>query len=179
LSDHFAVEATIEREIPREDPEEENTPFLPIQKHIEHSLPSMPSATRPRGTALISKEPALAAEIYNQILTIIAAYVLRERFQRHARLIHFLVSLFISIGCLVTIWWSPHNFISFILCLVSTLCFAAGVIDGLIGGFFVSSELRALKEFEWEVRNARRTALGLGLDIEEDLGSPASRNWLA
>jgi sphingomyelin phosphodiesterase 2 len=29
-------------------------------------------------------------------------------------------------------------------------------LDGLIGGLFVSSELRALKEFEWEVRNAKR-----------------------
>jgi sphingomyelin phosphodiesterase 2 len=42
--------------------------------------------------------------------------------------------------------------------LLSTLGFAAGVLDGLIGGFFVSSELRALKEFEWEIENARRAA---------------------
>jgi len=31
----------------------------------------------------------------------------------------------------------------------------AGIIDGLIGGFFVGSEIRALKEFEWEMRNVR------------------------
>lgn len=37
--------------------------------------------------------------------------------------------------------------------LVSTLGLGAGIIDGLIGGLFVGSELRALKEFEWEIRN--------------------------
>jgi sphingomyelin phosphodiesterase 2 len=48
---------------------------------------------------------------------------------------------------------------------VSTLNFGAGILDGLVGGFFVSSELRALKEFEWEVRNARRIA-----DVGEKVG---------
>jgi len=41
---------------------------------------------------------------------------------------------------------------------LSTLGFGAGVIDGLIGGLFMSNEIRALKEFEWEIENARARA---------------------
>jgi len=36
---------------------------------------------------------------------------------------------------------------------------SAGVIDGLMGGLFVGSELRALKEFQWEITNARDMAI--------------------
>ncbi len=43
--------------------------------------------------------------------------------------------------------------------LLSSLGLVAGVIDGLIGGLFVSGELRALKEFEWEIQNAKEQAL--------------------
>ena len=64
---------------------------------------------------------------------------------------------------MVGVWWvGSRTYIGFILILVSTLNLVAGVLDGLIGGLFVSSELRALKEFEWEVRNAR----GLVLAVE-------------
>jgi sphingomyelin phosphodiesterase 2 len=69
---------------------------------------------------------------------------------------HFILSIVISIGCMVGVWWvGSRTYIGFILILVSTLNFGAGILDGLIGGLFMSSELRALKEFEWEVRNAR------------------------
>lgn len=106
----------------------------------------------------------------------ISSYTSRERFQRRVRVAHFLASIGVSIACFVGIWWSPRAFVAFILCLVSTLSFAAGVLDGLIGGLFMGSELRALKEFEWEIRNARRLALGMGLDIEADLGNQQQRN---
>lgn len=83
-------------------------------------------------------------------------YMLRERSQRYWRLVHFIVSVVVTIGCLVGVWWvGSRTYIGFILILVSTLNFGAGILDGLIGGLFVSSEIRALKEFEWEVRNAR------------------------
>ncbi|OJD18991.1 hypothetical protein AJ78_01019 [Emergomyces pasteurianus Ep9510] len=200
LSDHFGVEATITLDIAKDDDCEEEDPssFLPIQKHIE----SIRSRSPAGATTLITAENArnstansnseanadvarqqqqatLMADIYDQILYMISAYNSRERFQRRARLGHFIVSLVISIACLVGVWWSPRAFVSFILCLVSSLSLVAGTIDGLIGGLFVSSELRALKEFEWEIRNARRTVLGLGLDIEEEHRSPkpAQRTW--
>jgi sphingomyelin phosphodiesterase 2 len=82
----------------------------------------------------------------------------RERKQRRYRLAHFVGELTIAIGCLVAVWWSPRNYVSFLLMLLSTLGLAAGVIDGLIGGLFVGSELRALKEFQWEIENAKNAA---------------------
>ena len=68
-------------------------------------------------------------------------------------------------------WWTGEDlaYVAFMLVLVSTLSFGAGILDGLIGGLFVSSELRALKEFEWEVRNARALAsAAAGLDDGEE-----------
>lgn len=182
LSDHFSVEATVAREIPfpaEEDVrsvggDEESALFLPIQRHVTpHNLTTTPSALAPTAdTSGAPLKPSLTAGVYDDILTMISVYSHRERFQRRARLGHFIASVFVSIACFVAIWWSPRPFVSFILCLLSTLSLSAGVIDGLIGGLFVSSELRDLKEFEWEIRNARRMALGLGLDIEQDLSSP-------
>lgn len=132
LSDHFAVEATIIRE-PSTAPDS------------AHPLPNT----------------SLTPETYDRILDMISTYIARERFQRRARLGHFLLSLFVSIACFIGIWWSPRNFVAFILILVSTLSLSAGVIDGLIGGLFVGSELRALKEFRWEVENAKRIAVAV------------------
>jgi sphingomyelin phosphodiesterase 2 len=103
---------------------------------------------------------ALTPHTYDLIIDMIHTYVRRERSQRRWRLYHFLASLVVSIGCMVGVWWvGSRTYIGFILILVSTLNFGAGILDGLIGGLFVSSELRALKEFEWEVRNARSLVL--------------------
>ncbi|KAK2766319.1 phospholipase C type enzyme [Arachnomyces sp. PD_36] len=130
LSDHFAVEATIVRE--------------PVTVH---------------STTETTPNPPLTPETYDRILDMITTYFARERFQRRARLGHFILSLIISIACFIAIWWSPRAFVSFILILLSTLSLSAGVIDGLIGGLFVGSEIRALKEFQWEVENAKRIAV--------------------
>ncbi|PGH33389.1 hypothetical protein GX50_03776 [[Emmonsia] crescens] len=199
LSDHFGVEATITLDIVKDDDGEEDlSSFLPIQKHIESIRSRSPAGITTLITAENARNPkmnstsnanvaiarqqqqvTLIADIYDKILYMISAYNARERFQRRARLGHFGISLVISIACFVGVWWSPRAFVSFILCLVSSLSLVAGTIDGLIGGLFVSSELRALKEFEWEIRNARRTVLGLGLDIEEEHRSPkpVQRGW--
>ena len=125
LSDHFSVEATIS---------------LPatIQKEItKHHTQQM-----------------LQVEDHDDILSMIHLYRARELRQRNLRLAHFLVSLAVSIACLVGVWWTPA-WVSFLLVLLSTLGLCAGVIDGLIGGLFVGSELRALQEFEWEVSNSK------------------------
>ncbi|MCJ1436924.1 phospholipase C type enzyme [Xylographa pallens] len=124
LSDHFSVEATIVRD---------------ESKGVKRAE-SLPQA--------------LDRTLLSSILPLIHTYTKRRLLQRRLLLAHFLVSVFVSIGCLIGIWWSPHTYVSFILALVSTLNLSAGVIDGLIGGLFIGSELRALKEFEWEVRNA-------------------------
>ncbi|KAL9127843.1 MAG: hypothetical protein Q9217_003362 [Psora testacea] len=130
LSDHFSVEATLSRSI---------------------------DSTESAPTDGVS-QPNLDPSFYDTILTMISSYTQRERRQRRLRLSHFGVSTVVSISCFVAIWWSPEDYVSFILISLSTLGFGAGVVDGLIGGLFVSSELRALKEFEWEIKNAKTLA---------------------
>lgn len=127
LSDHFSIEATICRSVAETIPCP-NSPY-----HPAHLLPTT----------------------YDEILSVISSYNLRERKQRRWRLAHFIASIVIFFGCLVATWWSRRPFVSVLLMLVSTLSLGAGVVDGLIGGLFVGSELRALKEFEWEIRNAK------------------------
>ena len=130
LSDHFSVEATISR-------------------------------SSPSGTVKISGDhPAVKLDrsFYETIRTMIKVYEARERRQRRLRLSHFGISLTLSLGCFVAVWWSPRNFVSFILMLLSTLGLGAGIVDGLIGGLFIGSELRALKEFEWEIENTMAKA---------------------
>ncbi|KAF2711425.1 DNase I-like protein [Pleomassaria siparia CBS 279.74] len=133
LSDHFSVEATLTRSI--------------SDSSFSNNHSALP-------------ETYLPLDVYDEILSKISEYEARERFQRRLRLGHFGYQLSIFIGCLIGVWWSPHNYVSFILMFLSGIGLSAGVIDGLMGGLFVSSELRALREFEWEVRNTRALAEG-------------------
>lgn len=132
LSDHFSVEATLTRSS------------------------TAPSAVHLSPFALSQRY--LPIETYDEILATTLKYEDRERIQRKLRIGHFFFQLSMSIGCLVGVWWSPRNYVSFILMFLSTLGLSVGVIDGLMGFLFVGSEIRALKEFEWEVRNARDRA---------------------
>jgi sphingomyelin phosphodiesterase 2 len=141
LSDHFSVEATLSKS---------NSGTFTNQPEQIYDLLLRGELDRPT---------YLPIQTYDSILAMIAKYTIRERKQRRYRLTHFVGQLTIAIGCLVAVWWSPRNFVSFLLMLLSTLGLAAGVIDGLIGGLFVGSELRALKEFEWEITNAKHAAM--------------------
>ncbi len=118
---------------------------------------------------------ALAPSAYDTILAQIQSYTARERSQQTWRGRHFFASVLVTVACLVGVWFTPDgkNYISFILVLVSTLGLTAGTIDGLMALLFFSSELRALKEFEWEVRNARRGVFGGGGGVEEGEGERA------
>jgi len=164
LSDHFAVQATLMRTPPK--------PTRPTQIEAHGALQDGDSDD-PRteiadiadtGFEKVAATPPpqlhLGHDFYEDILAMIRKYTLRERKQRRWRLSHFLVSVLISIGCFIAIWWSPTHYVSFILVIISTLGIMAGTLDGLIGGLFVGSELRALAEFEWEVRNALYLAGG-------------------
>ncbi|KAI9727267.1 MAG: phospholipase C type enzyme [Chrysothrix sp. TS-e1954] len=142
LSDHFSVETTLRHK--------DRSNFLSEEKASNATLPSALDVTT---------TSSLPASVYDEILAMIDSYNARERQQRRLRLAHFVGSIVTSIGCLVAVWWSPHNFVSFLLMLLSTFGLLAGVIDGLIGGLFVSSEIRALKEFEWEIRRAQEMAV--------------------
>lgn len=141
LSDHFSVEATISR----------HTPPPP-------SSPPSNTSSPPSNSSPSSSSPPLSPSTYTEIQNMTSTYMSRERRQRKWRLAHFGLSLFISCACLAGIWWVPHAGVAFALALLSTLSLAAGVIDGLIGGLFMSAEIRALKEFEWEIANAKAIA---------------------
>ncbi|EXJ95512.1 hypothetical protein A1O1_00634 [Capronia coronata CBS 617.96] len=164
LSDHFAVYATVERTTTKtktpasvevhgalHDSETED-PGLEVADFDDKGLQ--------KATSALPTQYRLGEDFYNDILRMIHTYTLRERKQRRYRMLHFVGSALVSIGCFVAIWWSPRNFVAFILILLSSLGLMAGTVDGLIGGLFVGSELRALAEFEWEIRNALSQAGG-------------------
>lgn len=110
----------------------------------------------------------LPVSTYDEILAMIATYVAREQAQRKWRGLHFLAWVVVLVACLVAVWFVPRNFVAFILMLLSSFGLVAGTVDGLIALLFVNTELRALREFEWEVRNARAAAAG-GVMVD-DLG---------
>jgi sphingomyelin phosphodiesterase 2 len=133
LSDHYSVEATLRRDT------------------------ASPAPTVPHQES--SPDRFLPSETYDEILDTITEYIARERTQRRLRLGHFGFQFCLTIACLIGVWWVPHNYVAFILMLLSSLGLSVGVIEGLMGGLFVGSELRALREFEWEVRNTRERAV--------------------
>ncbi|MCJ1457850.1 phospholipase C type enzyme [Mycoblastus sanguinarius] len=134
LSDHFSVEAVLSR-----------AGAMSRSEQRTSLTANMPLST-------------LSLSTYDTILSMTESYTCRELRQRRFRLSNFGLSIVVAIGCFVAIWWSPRPFVSFLLTFLSTLGFGAGVLDGLIGGFFVGSELRALKEFKWEIENAKELA---------------------
>lgn len=170
LSDHLSVEATLvysttlDTDATKEDEEDavHNGVFLQSPSTSEFRAPNVSSQLK------TTPPEFLPVQTYDEILAMIHKYRVRERRQRRLRLGHFVGSVIISIGCLVAVWWSPRNFVAFLLMLLSTLGLGAGVIDGLIGGLFVGSEIRALKEFEWEISNIRAAASGEAHQITEE-----------
>ncbi|WYZ34435.1 hypothetical protein EsH8_I_000711 [Colletotrichum jinshuiense] len=134
LSDHFSVEATL---------------AYRASSQVSDQPKPVPSDNLP-----------LPAAVYDEILSVTRRYVQREERQRRWRGIHFFAWFAVLVGCLVAVWFSPHNFVAFILMLLCSLGIVAGVVDGLMSLLFFNSELRALTEFEWEVTNAKRMACG-------------------
>jgi sphingomyelin phosphodiesterase 2 len=163
LSDHFSVEATLihSRSLDEEGRREEDRGEVSAMRNGVYLQSPTTSEFRIQTTQLQTASTTyLPIATYDEIIAMIHKYNIRERRERRLRLGHFVISFFVSIGCLVAVWWSPRKFVAFILMLLSTLGLGTGVIDGLIGGLFVGSELRALKEFEWEIYNARAAAGG-------------------
>ena len=121
-------------------------------------------------------DSTLPSSVYDEILVIIRKYVRREHSQQRWRARHFWASVLVTVACLVAVWFSPHNFVAFILMLVSSLSLVAGTIDGLLALLFFKSELRALKEFEWEIMNAK-AAVGGGVAPAEEEVQGDERGW--
>lgn len=168
LSDHFSVEATLSWNGAAQKAEQPQPVALESDAFLDG--PSAPdskskSLKQARAPSCVSYLPP---PVYDAIVAMIDSYTLRERGQRRWRLFHFVVSVVVSIGCLVAVWWAPDNYVAFILILLSTLGLGAGVIDGLIGGLFMGSEIRALKEFEWEIKSARNAAGGVQHEDDEN-----------
>ena len=117
--------------------------------------------------------------IYPTLLVLIASYTARQRLHRRRRCTHFLASVAVTLACFVAVWFSPAHYVSFLLLVLSSLGLMAGTVDGLIGLLFGGSELRALKEWEGEVRRVMRGEVGLmgegGWEEEVEIGRV--RDW--
>jgi sphingomyelin phosphodiesterase 2 len=183
LSDHFSVEATLMfyRPLPvrKANPDSDDDDafhkgtYLQTQHSPSNSIsgaapnseedlyghqlraatPSLPTSSANYEAA--SGAIALPAQTYDDILALIHKYMRRERTQRRYRSVHFLAALLVWIGCLAGVWFVPYNFVAFVLLLAGSLVLLAGTVDGLMALLFFGSEIRALKEFEWEVMNAK------------------------
>ncbi|KAL8650367.1 MAG: hypothetical protein Q9226_005178, partial [Calogaya cf. arnoldii] len=127
--------------------------FLPVPFT---RTPSPPDAYS--GQVLASSPNYLPSSAYDEILSLISSDKMRAHRQRRLRLFHFIASVIISIICFIAIWWSTQAGISFMLVFISTLNLGGGIVQGLIGGLFEGSELRALNEFEWEMESCREHA---------------------
>ena len=157
LSDHFAVRTILKRRSQPPVAETTVTARGPLRRSQGSAAKSVVDLDDDSFDKALSKLPTkveVGTQFYEQILEMIGQYQLRERKQRRWRMIHFVAASLFSIGSFVAIWWSPRNYVAFLLLILSTFGIMAGTIDGLIGGLFMGSELRALAEFEWEVRNA-------------------------
>ena len=187
LSDHFSVEATLAYHIAQP----ENTDSASSGHGVESTdhaagvdagayLESPTSSefrniSRARasydGQLRDAGAPAdgLPASTYEEILALIKAYRAREEAQARWRGRHFLFWALVAVGSCVAVWFVPA-YGAFVLLLASSLGLAAGTVDGLLALlFFGGSELRALREFEWEILNAKAAAAGaLGLSHEDE-----------
>lgn len=120
---------------------------------------------------------------YDALLAGVREYVAREAAQTRWRTFHFGFWLCVTIIGYIVVWFVPthtnklsgvqNHAINFILLLLSSLGLAAGVLDGLMALlFFRGSEKRALKEFQWELSNARSFTLAETPGFMEDAGAP-------
>ncbi|KAG6019629.1 hypothetical protein E4U40_006821 [Claviceps sp. LM458 group G5] len=141
LSDHFGVRVTLQR----------------------HALPSSTSSSEPtafdrqlRYNRMHTSTLTLAD--YDEMLAMTHKYMAREKSQRYWRGVRFYIAVFLWLGCLVAVWFSPRTVVSFLLVLLASVGLTAGVIDGLLALLFFSREIRGLKEFQWEIENARAAA---------------------
>ncbi|VUC33886.1 unnamed protein product [Clonostachys rosea] len=146
LSDHFAVMATLTRHTSApQDPGAVVIPESDYNAQLRYAVSD-------------HEEKTLSRSEYTSILAMIFWYISRERSQRHWRGVHFYSALVVWVACLVAVWFSPRNFVAFILMLFGSTVLLAGFIDGLLALLFFSWEIRSLKEFEWEVLNSQPPA---------------------
>ncbi|KAL1872092.1 phospholipase C type enzyme [Diaporthe australafricana] len=120
-------------------------------------------------------------EDFDSLLDGVAAYQAREAAQAFHRALHFGSWVLVTVACYVAVWFIPthgggslsrtqNHAVNFVLLLLSSLGLVAGCVDGLMALlFFRGSEQRALKEYEWELKNARALAAGEGHTAVEEV----------
>ncbi|RDA85785.1 hypothetical protein CP532_6304 [Ophiocordyceps camponoti-leonardi (nom. inval.)] len=150
LSDHFAVRVTLRRK-QHSTPDDNKDPDA-----VSSNSNSNNNKNNKNGINVGNNHTDLLSKAdYDEILSLIDTYTARERAQRRYRALHFCAALVLWAACLVAAWFSPRDFVCFLLVLVASLVLAAGIVDGILALFFFTSELQSLDEFAWEVRNAR------------------------
>ncbi|CUS13087.1 unnamed protein product [Tuber aestivum] len=179
LSDHFSVELTLSL-APSQQQQRALAEARSPDPVSNSTLSNVAGAVRAEEAQITNQvgerehEQYLPPTIIDEILELVAKYAKRERFEYAWRLSHFWGSLVALAGLHVGVWWSPHNGVSFALMFVAWVIAVTGGLDGLIGFLFMGSELRALKEFEEELRMYRHLAVeahGAGSSGSEVPGS--------
>lgn len=101
----------------------------------------------------------LRLEVYRELGTEIRHYLAHTiPYQANWRKLHFLLSILIVVAINVAITFASNvqPWASVLLCVGSTVIGITGVVNGMIWGFAVRSELRALQEVKKEAEDAER-----------------------
>ncbi|KUI67774.1 Inositol phosphosphingolipids phospholipase C [Cytospora mali] len=156
-----------------------------IQEQDQHSRPLSATDLDTQLLSSISLYPSptpFTASDYDALLSSLSSYQAREATQTKYRTLHFLSWVIVTIVCYIAVWFIPthsenltaaqNHGVNFLLLLLSSLGLVAGCLDGLMSLlFFRGSEKRALKEFEWELKNGKCLTTGEGLGAtDEDIG---------
>ncbi|KAI1804991.1 DNase I-like protein [Daldinia bambusicola] len=140
-----------------QDPDHRAATAASFDDQLLRAAPALPSSSPSS-----RRGDGLPWTTYDEVLGLTRAYAARERAQRRLRILHFSAWALVAAACHVAVWFvgdlSPG--VSFALLALSSLGLLAGAADGLMGLLFFGSELRALGEFEWEIRNAKASASG-------------------
>ncbi|KAI0482348.1 Endonuclease/exonuclease/phosphatase [Xylariaceae sp. FL0804] len=107
-----------------------------------------------------SVHDGLPGAAYDEVLSLAADCARRARRRRRRGLAHLAAWLAVAAALWVAVWFVVVP-VAFVFLVVLPLGLVAGAVDGLgVALLFCSRELRALAEFDWEVRNARALASG-------------------
>lgn len=107
-------------------------------------------------TQLAYRPEPLSSSKLNEIATTVRDFTQGEQTQQSWRAAHFYVSVLLWLASVVGAGFAGRY--SIIVTVVGGLILVSGVIDGLLALLFFSSELNALKEFQWQVDNRRKLA---------------------
>ncbi|SEI36285.1 YALIA101S11e00298g1_1 [Yarrowia lipolytica] len=102
---------------------------------------------------------ATLTTMFDEFLALVTTYKGTSITQARVRNWHFMASILVVIGLLVSVWWAAADnraYVGFIYILAAVAIAVTGVVDGLIGYLFGNTEMRALLELESELELAKR-----------------------